>query len=503
MDTNFYDVIVCGDEFAGLVAAALLGRRGLRVLLVGADSERPLLDIGGVTLSRGPALLPSLDAPPIARVLNELSLVQVMHRRAPALDPGFQVALPRHRFDVSSDDATFRRELNREWPAETSIIVDAVARMTGISALCDPLLSSELTLPPDGFWERRELGRVESLLPRPGVDLLAPLDPQHPFRAVAAAPAVLGSSLGPGDIGAVTLSRAFDHERRGLHRLEGGQAALSSLFLEKIETFSGERRDKVLPVEIVQRRGRAIGLRVRPRDETIGCHTLVWAGPAAAALPLLGDRVGRKAREATQALRPVCYRYTLALLLRPAALPEGMGTRVFSIGDPGRALIEENALAVTVGQRNPREPDAVPVWVECLVPAPAVEAGPGHLGALRGRVREQLGRLMPFFSEHLIALASPHDGLPPEIPGGAAKALPLSAQPMPPVYSAEQVRPFDASGIPHAALGIKNLFVVGRENLPGLGLEGDFVAAWGLMRLVTTAQPRRDLLRRQILVGES
>ena len=503
MDTNFYDVIVCGNELAGLVAAALLGRRGLRVLLVGYDNERLLLDTGGITLSRGPAVLPSLDAPHIARVLNELSLVQVMRRRAPLLDPGFQVALPRHRFDVSADDAIFARELEREWPAERSIIEASVARMTGISALCDPLLSSELTLPPDGFWERRELARVESLLPRPGFDPFAPLNPQHPFRAVAAAPAALGSSLGPGDIGTVTLSRAFEQARRGHHRLEGGLAALSSLFLEKIETFSGERRDRVLPVEIVQRRGRAIGLRVRPRDETIGCHTLIWAGTAAAALPLLGDRVGRKARDATLVLRPVCYRYTLALLLRPAALPEGMGARAFFIGDPGRALLEENALAVTVGQPNPRDDDRVPVWIECLVPAPAVEAGPGHLGALRGRIREQLGRLIPFFDEHLVALASPHDGLPPEIPGSGRKPPPVPAQPMPPVYSAEQLRPFDPIGIAHSALGIKNLFLVGRENLPGLGMEGDFVAAWGLVRLVTTAQPRRDLLRRQILVGET
>jgi phytoene dehydrogenase-like protein len=504
MDTNFYDVIVCGGELAGVVAAALLGRRGLRVLLVGHDGQRPSFEAGRFTLSRGPALLPAPDAPPIARVLKELSLVQVMRRRATALDPGFQVALPRHRFDVSSDAAAFGRELDREWPADRAAIEAAVARLAATSALVDPLLATEMTLPPDGFWERRELSRFESLLPRSGADPLAPLDPQHPFRAAFAAPAALGSGygLGPGDIGPVTLARAFDQARRGLHRLEGGQAALWGLFLEKIETFSGERREKVLPVEIVQHRGRAVGLRVRPRDETIGCHTLVWAGPAAAALALLGDRPTRKAREAAQALRPVCYRYTLALLVRPQALPEGMAPRVFFIADPGRALLEENALSVTVGQANPREPEQVPVWVECLVPAPAVEAGPGHLGALRGRVREQLGRLMPFYDQHLVVAASPHDGLPPEIPGAAVKPAPIPAQPMPAVYSAEQLRAFDASGIGHAALGIKNLFVVGRENLPGLGVEGEFVAAWGLVRLLTSSLPRRDVLRRQILVGE-
>ena len=502
MDTNFYDVIVCGAELAGVVAAALLGRRGLRVLLLGHDLQRPSFEAGPFTLSRGPALLPSPDSPALGRVLKELGLAQMMRRRAQPISGGFQVALPRHRFDVTEDQATFGRELDREWPRERAPIEEAIAGLEKISASVDPLLATEMTIPADGFWERREMSRFESQLPRAGTDALAALDARHPFRAVAAAPAVLGAAFGPGDMGAVTLARAFLEARRGPYRLDGAEAGVWGLFLEKIETFSGERREKVLPVEIVLQRGKAVGLRVRPRDETIGCRTLVWAAPAATALPLLGESPTKRARDAAQALRPVCYRYTLALLVRPEALPQGMGARVFMIADPKRAPLEENTLAVTVGQPNPREPDRLPVWVEALVPAAAVEAGPGHLAGLRARVREQLARLMPFFDRHLIVLASPHDGLPPEIPGSQGRQMPLPAQPMAAVYSAEHVRSFDPGGIAHTALGIKNLYVVGRENLPGLGIEGEFVSAWGLARLLTTSRPRRDVLRRTILVGE-
>ena len=502
MDTNFYDVIVCGAELAGVVAAALLGRRGLRVLLLGHDTQRPSFEAGGHVLSRGPALLPPPDAPAFARVLKELSLVQVMRRRALPMSSGFQVAMPKHRFEVTPDASVLHRELEREWPQDRATIEDVIARLEKISALIDPLLATEMTIPADGFWERREMARFESQLPRPGLDPFAPLETGHPFRSAAGAVGALATGFGPGDVGAVSLARVFAEARRGQFRLEGAEPALWSLFLEKIETFSGERREKVLPVEIVQQRGKAVGLRVRPRDETIGCKTLVWAGPAATALPLLGESPTRRAREAAQALRPVCYRYGLSLLLGPQALPEGMGPRVLAIADPRRAPLEENALAITVGIENPREPDRVPVWVECLVPAGAVEAGPGHLAALRGRVREQLGRLLPFFDQHLVVLASPHDGLPPEVPGASAKLMPVPAQPMSPVYSSEQDRSFDPIGLGHGALGIKNLYVVGRENLPGLGIEGELVSAWGLARLLTTSRPRRDILRRQILVGE-
>src|SRR6266404_7755343 len=125
MDTNYYDVIVCGGELTGLIAAALLGRRGFRVLLVGHDADRPTFEAGGHTLPRGPALLPSLDSPPVARVLSELNCVQVVRRRAPALHPGFQVALPRHRFDVPADDDALLTELRREFAADAATITSA------------------------------------------------------------------------------------------------------------------------------------------------------------------------------------------------------------------------------------------------------------------------------------------------------------------------------------------------------------------------------------------
>jgi hypothetical protein len=509
VDTNYYDVVVCGSELTGLITAALLGRRGFRVLLLGHDGDRPSFEAAGHVLSRAPALLPPVNAPGIARVLSDLNCVQVVKRRAPPLVPGFQIAMPRHRFDVGADAEALGRELGREFGADRVAIEAALARVAETSAIVDPVLSTDITLPPDGFWERREMGRLESLLPKRGTDLLAPLPAGHPMRAVVQAPGALFGTVAPGERAIVSMARAFEMSRRGMHRMEGGYAALHALFREKLETFSGGRRDKLLPVEVVMKRGRVSGLRVQPRNETIGCEHLVWAGPAAGLAAICSEKPPRRGPSGAPGLHVEAYRYALALLVRPDALPEGMADRVVLLGDPTRPLVEENALAVTVGQPAPRQADQIPLWVECVVPAPPVDAGPGYLRALRGRVVERLERLLPFFREHLIVLASPHDGLPPELAPGvsppgerkSAVPAPVAVAPMPPVYGVEGDSRFDAAALPHAT-GIKNLYLAGRENLPGLGMEGELISAWGVVRLIGGMQAKRDPLRREVLISE-
>src|SRR5205814_2029904 len=215
---------------------------GLRVLVCGLDRVPATFSAGGYTLAREPALLPPPDTESVARVLRELNYVQIVRRRAAALQPAFQLVLPQHRLDFGPD----------------------------VTA--------------------RELAR------------------------------------------------------RGTFRLDGGLAALRALFLDRIGTSSGEVRDKLTPVEIVQKRGRVVGLRVRPRDETIGLDHLIWSGPLSGLLQLCGDKASRKLKETAAGVRPACYRYTLCLLVRPDALPEGMGPRVIAVRDPAQPLIEDNAL---------------------------------------------------------------------------------------------------------------------------------------------------------------
>jgi hypothetical protein len=248
------------------------------------------------------------------------------------------------------------------------------------------------------------------------------------------------------------------------------------------------------------------GLRQRQHGETIGLGHLIWAGSAASLCALCGDLAPRRLREIAAAVRPACFRYTLCLLVRPEALPQGMGNRVLSIRDPAKPIMEENALQITVGPPAPRQPNRIPLWVECLVPASAAESL-GYLAVIRARVREEISRLLPFHEQHLWVLASPHDGLPPELGPAAGEERqttlePLSPTPMAPALSCDLPRMLGIGGAPHGT-GIGNVSLASVENLPGLGNEGDFVSAWGVARLIAAPGQRPGGKRREILIEDS
>ena len=505
MDTNYFEAVVCGPDLAGLIAAALLSRRGQRVLLCGHDRQPATFQAGPFTLAREPGLLPPPDGEPVARVMRELGHAQVIRRRAPALQPGLQIVFPQHRVAFGSDPEAVSAELRREFPSECAMIEDTLARLRNSSAVLDPLLGSDITLPPEGFWERRDVARIQSQLPPLDADWLAELPPYHPMRAGLAALAALSGGFSPGDLTAMTQARAFDGARRGVFRLGGG-GELRALFTDKIESSSGEVRERLVPHELVWKRGNVTGLRARPHGETIGLGRLIWAGSAASLLTLCGDAAPRRLRETAAAIRPACFRYTMCLLLRPEALPEGMGPRVLSVRDPAKPILEDNALSIIVGSPPLRQPNRVPVWVECLVPASAAQSL-GYLAVVRARVREEIARLLPFFDRHLWVLASPHDGLAPELglqaPGDNPDALdPVPPTPMAPALSCDLPRMLGIGGA-SVGTGISNIYLASSENLPGLGREGDFVSAWGVARLIAQPGHRPGARRREILIEDS
>jgi hypothetical protein len=281
--------------------------------------------------------------------------------------------------------------------------------------------------------------------------------------------------------------------------LDEGYATLRAMLLESIRTHSGEVREPEKVDAILVKRGTACGVRIAASGEEIGAHWVLVGSPLATLLRLVPDR-GPFEELFERIGEPVVryYRYTLNLVVAASGVPAGMSRDVFFVRDPERALAEANALRI---QASP--PDASGrrlLTVEALLPRRAIEDIPEYLSGMRERVIASVGELVPFLGDHLELVDSPHDGRDVF----DVKERKRLAPPEPWSRGPETMR--RVCGFPVvSALGvcalpirtpIRRLLACNEQVVPGLGLEGLFLAAWSAARVVSRADRKKDWMRR-------
>ncbi len=493
---NYYDVIVIGTQLGPLLTAALVARRGFRVLVLAHDDLPWTYRWEGHQLQQEPFTLVGADSPVVKRVLSELSLTQIFRRRTTPHDPFFQVVLPKSRIDFGPDAESFGREIEREFPEARQAIDSFYGVIDRCNAELDKVVGADLVLPPDTFFERRALAHASVHNPfsktRGPVPLFGDLAPDHPFRR-----AVLGQIRWASDLdlaeSPIQLVRLHAAWSRGTMAIEGGLEGLKELVLERIATHSGDIRQDLKADRIALRRGRVAGVRMAEQDEVTGCN-FVLMGADAHHLPALVDvnELGRKSLDKIPRVTPTFLRYTLNLIVDAEVVPEGMARNVIYISDPSAPLREENLLRIEVcgGERLPTRTFCVGV----LLPASAIDS-PTVIAGIRERVLDRMRWLVPFLDEHLIAIDSPHDGRKlQDIRKNREVAIgdKWSRQPgrMPTICRIDPPGPLDVTGIPHRT-AVKNLLMGCRQVVPGLGMEGEFLTALGAARIISKGDRRK------------
>jgi hypothetical protein len=375
-----------------------------------------------------------------------------------------------------------------------------------------------VTFPPDGFFERREIARSDGRLPAADEDPLPGAAPGSPARALLALPAALTLPCDPRTLTPTATLRAFDLWRRGSARFEGGDGGLRQLLLDKLRTgHAGEVRT-VAPAGLATKWGRTQGLVLAERDETIGCGHLVWAAPVAGLGDLLGERAPKRLATLARALQPTAYRFILNVVLSGAGVPEGIAPVTFVCVDPARPLVGDNAFALILGEPDDGGRVVLSIVANAPAPEPAPDAEPAPrapaealtavLVGLRARLLERLEEVLPFSAEHILLVHSPHLPTPPGdagVPGDAgAPGAEAAAAPEPlwsTASSATLPTTLGVGALPYD-VGVKSAVVAGAQNLPGLGLEGQFAAGWCAARIVSgAAGKKKDYLKDEVLLG--
>lgn len=505
---RLYDVCIVGSQLGGVVAGALLARRGFRVLHVAHDDPGFQYVDHGYVLPFGPAVvsaprhLPSAEA-----VLAELGLTTDVTRALAPSDPDLQMLLPRHRVDLSRDPAILRIELRREWPRDAEALEAAFGTVSTLFDFAGFFLRAAPPLPPNGFGERRAVKKALKLAQSAPGAPSRPVDEARPFegfeehelvRTLFTAHRFLTYRDGPPS--ALSLVRLLGGVFRGTNRLPGGLGTLREMVRRRIAESRGELRggpgEPAIATGLEIDGGRVEAVRLADSPDAHVARAFIVATDAARLLELLPPdaRRGRAAAQ-IEGARVGRQLVSVNLVVKQTALPPALGENVLALREAagGDALDNAIFLQVLPARRDLRKggtekgaavetlADERVVCASAFVPAGAERES---VRAAAAAIREAVADAIPFFERHLVAESAPL------LAGGGRMDLP----PVHPLYTAQDDGTLGVSGLPpHGPW--KNLFFAGREVVPGLGIEGEFYAGIQAAGHVSAALGRKDVLR--------
>jgi hypothetical protein len=251
--------------------------------------------------------------------------------------------------------------------------------------------------------------------------------------------------------------------------LEGGVRfapgrAIRALVRRRLEQVHGELRAVPGPFELVEIDGHPGLVMRRARDAWLG-RALVLNAPAGRLAAVLAD-AGGEVPEFLQQPPPPRRRAAVLLRAAPELLPDAMADRVVLVGEGD---LDPIRLTVHAGERGARHVD--------LTASVAVDDG-ADLGAAHDRLEAAVRGLLPFSEQRLARVAEAprpvwDDELALGDPAGTGGGWPTEVEIRTPLKPP--------------------VFLLPREELAGLGPEGDLLLGWQAGDTIAAALPRPAL----------
>lgn len=505
---RLYDVCVLGSQLGGLVAGALLARRGFRVLHVAHEDPGPRYADHGYALPFGPSLLPApRHLPPVDTVLAELGLATDLGRVLSPSEPDLQLLLPRHRLELSHDPSSLRAELQREWPREAAALESALSRLGALFDAAGRFLRAAPPIPSAGLLDRLAVRKALKLAAEGGGDGAQ----AAPFAGLEDHDLVLGLGFAHRLLGALDgtpspLSRVrlLGAALRGTGRLPDGIATLREMIRRKIAESHGELRgtpgEPAVAESVEIERRRIAALRLAGSPDAHVARAFVVAMDAGRLLPLLPPDVrASRAAAALRRIRPSRRLLSVNLVVRREAIPPGLGGSALSMRDSRGGDSHENAVFLQVlpalreagrGPASRAAEEATDARLVCASGFVDAASGADALRAAAGRIREAALEAIPFLDRHVLA-----ESTPLLVDASRAQAAEIHA-----LHFAEAPDRLGLGALPPRSPW-KNLFFAGREVAPGLGLEGEFHAGVQAAGHVAAILRKKDPLRRSRAVA--
>lgn len=453
-----WDVVVLGSALPGLVAAVRLGMAGARVLVVGEEAS-----------TKTPPLLLEPFYPAGARpdgvlqtCLTALGVPPIERRGLERQEVSYQVVLPDARIDVGATARTQEewvawglakpelardalRGLESAAQAEAEVLLESSVVRRGVRRAGGPRAAAAGT--------GRHLRGLPASLSRPEPALARLLDAQ--VRAL--------SSLASGLPSPEARARLLGAPLEGAVRFAPGRA-LRALVRRRLEQAHGELRVAPGPFELVEIDGHPGLVMRRARDAWLG-RALVLNAPAGRLAAMLAE-AGGEVPDFLRVAPPPRRRAAIQLRAVPEVVPEAMADRMILVaeGDP-------DPIRVTLhpGERGARYVD--------LTASVAVDDG-DDLAPAHDRLEAAVRALLPFSEQRLGRVAeAPRPAWDDELalgdPAGTGAGWPTEVEIRTPLKPP--------------------VFALPREELAGLGPEGDLLLGWQAGDTIAAALPKPAL----------
>jgi hypothetical protein len=501
MMQKHYDVIVLGRSIGALTAAALLARRDFTVLVLGQGAPAPSYTALGHRMHRRAFTFLGATTPTWRRVIAELAQSQTWKRRVTVSEPMLQALATNLRFEIPTDPRLFERETRREFGELLRVVNDLYEDLARVNAVADDVFDQDALWPPGTFWERRETGRLARNLPyvnaEPDADLLSEFPRGHFYRRLVRASVLFATDFSsvPPPFAVARLHGAWS---RGLLALPLAQSELEDFLVERIHMHGGQTKLFARAQSIVTKRGQAAGVLLDGEEHPTGAEFIVSDADGEALATLAGGQgIHQRALREWPRITSTVGRFVTSVVVRTRGLPAPLGPE--SLFFPAAKGSTPRPIAVHV-QRFPLGDDLSLLVGELLLR----DHGALALGEARAFIVRALASELPFIEEHIVAVDSPHDGLPVwDFSSGVRREVDrvqLGLPKIEPMARQIEVDPPGFLGLAGEPIRgpIDRTLLVGRSVLPALGQEGELLAAWGAARIVTRSDGKKARMRRDM-----
>lgn len=475
---HVYDVIVFGTQPGGVLAAGVLAKRGLQVLLVPHDGLGAPYLHQDHSFAHAPFLTGSLDKiAALEALFVELGVATQVKRLSHA--SGLQLLRPREWFELFAELGARSREVSRALGDEAGEAlletIDAAHKTTSTS---DPLFLSHPDLPADGWFARWRLRR--HLARFPGADADTSLDGKTPPTALLRSLERFAATADGPLARARSLSRLFPTP----HTFPGGAEGFFTTLADRVRELGVDVIDGDQQIELLVLEGRtATGLRLKRNDTVYRGGALVAACDLQTWSPLIPEA----RRPAAQKLAPLvaftraCF--TTHAVVPERALPRGLGQ--LGLIETTDAELGPVLFSVTAARKAGQDTSDKTLSLSVRVPTALRQAGEPAVQGLTTRVWAAVKDVLPFTRAHALVTSSPWIDAP--------RVVAQVAEPWP-TFELPDTATLGVTGLT-TSTPFPRLFNASRQVLPGLGLEGEALAAQRVIAAVEKLLKKKDPLK--------